>query len=82
MTLGTQRLILRLCKEVQRLLRPAPFHAGADHEDLHAASETQHQMKSALRLDDVVQKRAAVLERLAGQDQARLSGGNALFPGA
>ena len=38
----------------------------------HATTEAQHQVKGALLLDVVVRKSAAVLELLAGEDQALL----------
>ena len=52
------------------------------HEDLHAGATTQteHQMQSALLLDVVVGQRAAVLELLAGEDEALLIRGDACAP--
>jgi hypothetical protein len=44
-----------------------------------AATETEHQVQSRLLLDVVVGQSAAVLELLAGEDQALLVRGNALL---
>ena len=41
-------------------------------EDLHATTQTEDEMKGRLLLDVVVAKSAAVLELLAGEDQALL----------
>merc|ERR1719364_51317 len=41
-------------------------------EDLHAATQAQHQVERRLLLDVVVRKRAAILELLAREDQALL----------
>jgi hypothetical protein len=41
-------------------------------EDLHAAAQAQHQVQRRLLLDVVVGQRAAVLQLLAGEDQALL----------
>merc|ERR1712093_524067 len=49
------------------------------HEDLHATAQTQNQVKGALLLDVVIRQRAAVLELLAGEDQALLVGRDALL---
>ena len=43
-------------------------------EDLHATAETEHEMEGGLLLDVVVGKSAAVLELLAGEDEALLVG--------
>merc|ERR1740139_1673816 len=48
-------------------------------EDLHAAAQAQHQVKRRLLLDVVVRQRAAILELLAGEDQALLIWRDALF---
>ncbi len=45
----------------------------------HTASESEHQVEGRLLLDVVVLKGAAVLELLAGKDQALLVGGDALL---
>merc|ERR1719504_233693 len=42
------------------------------HEDLHAASQSQHQVESRLLLDVVVRESAAVLQLLAREDQSLL----------
>merc|ERR1711881_33252 len=47
-------------------------------ENLHPAAQPQHQVQRALLLDVVVRKRAAVLELLAGEDEALLVGRDAL----
>ena len=46
-------------------------------EDLHAASQAKHQVESRLLLDVIVLKGSAVLELLAGEDQALLVGRDA-----
>jgi len=48
-------------------------------EDLHAAAQAQHQVQRRLLLDVVVGERAAVLELLAGEDQALLVRRDALL---
>merc|ERR1719198_2621381 len=40
------------------------------HENLHAATQAQHEMERRLLLDVVIRKRAAVLELLAREDEA------------
>jgi len=45
-------------------------------EDLHASSESEHQVKSRLLLDVVVGERATVLKLLSGEDKSLLIGGN------
>ena len=42
------------------------------NEDLHAAAQTEHEVESGLLLDVVVREGAAILELLAGEDQALL----------
>ncbi len=44
-----------------------------------AAAQTEHQVKGGLLLDVVVGEGAAILELLAGEDQALLIGGDALL---
>ena len=44
---------------------------------LSTTTEAEHQVEGRLLLDVVVAERAAVLELLAGEDQALLVGGNA-----
>ncbi len=46
---------------------------------LHAAAQAQHQVQRGLLLDVVVGQRAAVLQLLAGKDQALLVGRDALL---
>ena len=48
-------------------------------EDLHASTQTQHQVQGGLLLDVVVSQSAAILELLAGKDQALLVRGDALL---
>ena len=48
-------------------------------EDLHATTETEHEMEGGLLLDVVIGKSAAVLELLAGEDEALLIGRDALL---
>ena len=47
--------------------------------DLHASSQTQHQVQGGLFLDVVVQESAAVLQLLSSEDKALLAWMNALF---
>jgi len=49
------------------------------HEDLHASTETEHEVQGGLLLDVVVLERAPVLELLPGEDQALLVRGDALL---
>ena len=42
------------------------------HEDLHATPQAQHQVQGGLLLDVVVRQGAAILQLLAGKDQALL----------
>ena len=46
------------------------------HKDLHASTKTEDEVEGRLLLDVVVAERAAILELLAGEDQALLVGGN------
>ena len=48
-------------------------------EDLHASTQPQHQVERGLLLDVIVCESAAVLELLAGKDQALLVWGDALL---
>merc|ERR1712119_49169 len=48
-------------------------------EDLHASSQSEHKMESALLLDVVVGEGSSVLELLAGKDQSMLIWGNAFL---
>ena len=48
-------------------------------EHLHATAQAQHQVERRLLLDVVVGQGAAVLQLLAGKDQALLVGGDALL---
>ncbi len=45
----------------------------------HSTAQAQHQVKRALLLDVVVGQSAAVLQLLAGKDQALLVGGDAFL---
>ncbi|KFV93419.1 hypothetical protein N327_10115, partial [Fulmarus glacialis] len=49
------------------------------HEDLHATSETQHQVQSGFLLDVVVGQGAPIFQLLASKDQPLLIGGNAFL---
>jgi hypothetical protein len=49
------------------------------HKDLHATTETEHEMEGRLLLDVVVAEGAAVLKLLAGEDEALLVWGDALL---
>ena len=48
-------------------------------KDLHATTQAQHQVEGGLLLDVVVGQGAAILQLLAGKDQALLVWGNALL---
>lgn len=47
--------------------------------DLHATTETEHQVKSRFLLDVVIRERTAVFELLSRKDQALLIRRNALL---
>jgi len=49
------------------------------HEDLHPTPQAEHQVESALLLDVVVGKGAAILKLLASEDQTLLVWGDALL---
>jgi hypothetical protein len=51
-------------------------------EDLHAAAETEHEVKGRLLLDVIVGERATVLELLSGEDEALLVGRDAARDGS
>ena len=46
------------------------------HKDLHASTQTQHQVKGGLLLDVVVSKSATILQLLASEDESLLVRGN------
>merc|ERR1712228_959840 len=48
-------------------------------EDLHASSESEHKMESALLLDVVLGESSSVLELLASEDQSLLIWGNSFL---
>ena len=52
---------------------------GALDKDLHATAQAQHQVQGGLLLDVVVRQGAAILQLLAGKDQALLVRGDALL---
>ncbi|KFQ50650.1 hypothetical protein N333_09348, partial [Nestor notabilis] len=49
------------------------------HKDLHATSQTQHEMKGGFLLDVVVRQGASIFQLLASKDQPLLVRGNAFF---
>jgi len=49
------------------------------NEDLHATSESKHEMKSGLLLNVVVRQSSAVFKLLTGEDKTLLIGRDALF---
>merc|ERR1712070_1276224 len=55
------------------------FSSQRLNENLHAASQTQNQMKCGLFLDVVVRQRATILELLASEDQSLLIRGDAFL---
>ena len=72
-------LVLDLCLDVvdsiRRLyLERDRFPCQRLNEDLHASTQTEDKVQSALLLDVVVRKRATILELLAGEDEALLVG--------
>ena len=75
-------LVLDLCLDILNGVRGLDLKGdglagqGLD-KDLHASTQTQHQVKGALLLDVVVGQGAAILELLAGKDQALLVRGDA-----
>jgi hypothetical protein len=52
----------------------------SDRTHLHATAQAQHQVQRRLLLDVVVGQGAAILQLLAGEDQALLVGWDALLP--
>lgn len=49
------------------------------HEDLHASTETENQVKSRLLLDVVIRKGVAVLELLSSENETLLVGRNTKY---
>merc|ERR1719341_2014177 len=77
-------LVLDLCLNV--LDGVARFHLQGDglaseglHEDLHAATEPEDEVESALLLDIVVRESPPVLQLLPGKNQSLLIWGNSLL---
>ena len=50
------------------------FSSQSLHEDLHASSESEHQVEGGFFLNVVITKGSAVLKLLAGEDQSLLVG--------
>jgi len=48
-------------------------------EDLHASSQTEHQVEGGLLLDVVISESAAIFELFSGEDESLLIGGDALL---
>ena len=61
--------------------RPTGRRRDGTHldEDLHASSQTQHEVQRALLLNVVVAERASILQLLACEDQALLVGWDAFL---
>jgi hypothetical protein len=79
-TLLVLDLGLDIVDGVGRLHLEGDSLAGEGHdEDLHTTTETEDEMESALLLDVVVGECAAVLELLAGEDEALLVWGDSLL---
>jgi hypothetical protein len=81
---GNALLVLNLLLDVIDGVRGLHFERNSFaseglHEDLHASSQSQHQVESRLLLDVVVRKGAAVLQLLACEDQSLLIRGNAFL---
>jgi len=71
---------LHIIDRVRRLDLQRDRLAGQSlHEDLHATTQTQDEMKGGLLLDVVIRKSAAVLKLLPGENQALLIGWDALL---
>ena len=64
-------------KQAQHLCRR--LQEGLLDKDLHAAAQTQDQVKGGLLLNVVVSQGAAILKLLASEDQALLVWGNPLL---
>merc|ERR1711939_624178 len=79
-TLLVLDLLLHVLDGVGRLDLEGNGLAGQGlDEDLHTATKTEHEVESRLLLDVVVGQGAAVLELLAGEDEALLVRGDALL---
>ncbi len=78
LTLLVLDLGLHVLNRVGRLhlQRDGLARQGLD-KDLHATTQAQHQVQGALLLDVVVRQRAAILQLLAGEDEALLVRRNA-----
>ena len=81
---GDALLVLNLLLDVLDAI--AALHLKGDglasqglHENLHSTTQTQDQMQCALLLDVVVGKGPAILQLLAGKDEALLVGRDALL---
>jgi len=81
---GDSLLVLDLGLHI--LNRVAGFYLQGDglageglHEDLHAATEPENQVKSALLLDVVIRKGPAILQLLPGEDEPLLVRGDSLL---
>ncbi|GIL68782.1 hypothetical protein Vafri_22020, partial [Volvox africanus] len=78
LTLLVLNLSLHVLNGVRRLhLQRDRLARQSLHKNLHATTQTQHQVQRALLLDVVVGKRATVLQLLAGEDKTLLVRGNA-----
>ena len=55
------------------------FSCQSLDEDLHSATQTQHQVKGGFFLDIVVAEGTAVFKLFAGENETLLIGGNAFF---
>jgi len=78
---GNALLVLDLLLDIVDRVRALDFEGdglaseGLD-EDLHASTQSEHQVECRLLLDVVVAQSTTILELLAGKDQSLLIGGN------
>jgi hypothetical protein len=73
-------LLLNVVDGISRLDLEGDGFAGEGlHENLHATTETEDEVKGGLLLDVVVGESATILELLSGEDKALLIGRNAFL---
>ncbi len=81
---GNSLLVLNLCFHILDGVRGLDIEsdglAGEGlHKDLHASSESQHEMEGTFFLDVVILEGSAVFELLSGEDESLLVWGDAFF---
>ena len=72
-------LLSRACGRSRCCSRCCSRGSRKNHEDLHATSQTQHQMECRLLLNVVVTQRLSILQLLACEDEALLVRRDALL---